>query len=37
MRGSEKEREKEREGGVKEGEWVLGDWNEDIEEDGLEG
>lgn len=32
MRGSEKEREKE----VKEGERVLGDWNEDKEEeDGL--
>lgn len=35
MRGSEKEREKE--GGVKEDERVLGDWNKDKEEDGLEG
>ena len=32
MRGSEKEKE----GGVKKGERVLGDWNEDKEEDGLE-
>lgn len=39
MRGSEKERGREREGGMEGDERVLGDWdedNEDKEEDGFE-